>query len=43
MRRNPARAFYERLGATLVPGGLTIDAGQFDDVVYAFSDLRMLR
>jgi GNAT superfamily N-acetyltransferase len=42
MRHNPARAFYERLGASLVPDDISPDAGQFDDVVYAFPDLRVL-
>lgn len=37
-----ARAFYERLGARLVPDGITVDAGIFDDVVYAFDDLAAL-
>lgn len=42
LRENPARAFYEHLGARLVPEGVPIDAGLFDDVVYAFDDLRVL-
>jgi ribosomal protein S18 acetylase RimI-like enzyme len=40
---NPARGFYERLGARLVPEGISSDAGVFPgDVVYAFDDLRVL-
>jgi ribosomal protein S18 acetylase RimI-like enzyme len=42
LRANPARAFYERLGARLVPAGISNDAGLFDDVVYAFDDLSSL-
>ena len=42
LRRNPARAFYERFGARLAPDGLTIDAGLFDDVIYAFPDLHAI-
>lgn len=42
LRLNPARAFYERLGARFIPEGVDIDAGVFDDVVYAFDDLRSL-
>jgi GNAT superfamily N-acetyltransferase len=42
LRLNPARAFYERLGARLVPDGVDIDAGVFDDVVYAFDDVNEL-
>lgn len=42
LRLNPARAFYERLGARLIPEGVNVDAGVFDDVVYAFDDLRAL-
>lgn len=42
LRLNPARAFYERLGARLIPEGMNVDAGVFDDVVYAFDDLRAL-
>ena len=37
-----ARAFYEKFGARLVPGGIDIDAGHFDDVAYAFDDLEAL-
>jgi len=37
-----ARSFYEKLGARLVPEGIAHDAGMFDDVVYAFDDLRAL-
>jgi GNAT superfamily N-acetyltransferase len=42
LRLNPARGFYERLGARLVPEGISIDAGKFDDVVYAFDDITAL-
>jgi GNAT superfamily N-acetyltransferase len=42
LRRNPARAFYEHLGARLVPGGISNDAGLFDDVVYAFDNISIL-
>lgn len=42
LRFTPARAFYERLGARLVTEGVDVDAGHFDDVVYAFDDLRLL-
>lgn len=42
VRLNPARGFYERLGARLVPEGIDTDAGVFDDVVYAFDDLHTL-
>jgi ribosomal protein S18 acetylase RimI-like enzyme len=42
LRVNSARAFYERLGGRLVPEGVPIEAGLFDDVVYAFDDLKML-
>jgi L-amino acid N-acyltransferase YncA len=42
LRLNSARRFYEGLGAHLVPEGITHDAGLFDDVVYAFDDLRAL-
>lgn len=42
LRRGVARAFYERLGAQLVPEGLTYDADQYDSVVYAFADLSSL-
>jgi ribosomal protein S18 acetylase RimI-like enzyme len=42
LRLNPARGFYERLGARLVPEGISIDAGQLDDVVYAFDDITAL-
>ena len=42
LRLNPVRAFYERLGARFVPEGVDIDAGVFDDVVYAFDDLQKL-
>jgi GNAT superfamily N-acetyltransferase len=43
LRLNPARAFYERVGAELVPEGIDIDRGEFDDVVYGFRDLSSLR
>lgn len=39
LRLNPARAFYEKMGARLIPEGVDVDAGHFDDVVYAFDDL----
>jgi GNAT superfamily N-acetyltransferase len=42
LRLNPARGFYEHLGARLVPEGIANDAGQFDDVVYAFDDINVL-
>jgi GNAT superfamily N-acetyltransferase len=42
LRLNPARGFYEKLGARLVPEGVDIDAGVFDDVVYVFDDLDAL-
>lgn len=42
LRLNTARTFYERLGARLLPEGIDVDAGHFDDVVYAFDDLRKL-
>jgi GNAT superfamily N-acetyltransferase len=42
LRLNASRSFYERLGARLIPDGVPIDAGVFDDVVYAFDDLRTL-
>jgi ribosomal protein S18 acetylase RimI-like enzyme len=42
LRENPSRAFYEHLGARRVPGGISNDAGLFDDVVYAFDDLSTL-
>ena len=42
LRRNPARAFYERLGARLIPEGIPIEAGEFDDVVYGFDDITKL-
>ena len=42
LRANPSRAFYEHLGARLVPGGVSNDAGLFDDVVYAFDDISAL-
>ncbi len=42
LRLGAARRFYERLGARIVPEGFPHDDGQFDDVVYAFDDLRAL-
>ena len=42
LRANPSRAFYEHLGARLVTGGISNDAGLFDDVVYAFDDISTL-
>jgi ribosomal protein S18 acetylase RimI-like enzyme len=42
LRVNPSRTFYEHLGARLVPGGISNDAGLYDDVVYAFDDLAKL-
>jgi GNAT superfamily N-acetyltransferase len=42
LRLNPARAFYERVGAELVPEGIDVDRGEFDDVVYGFRDLSKL-
>lgn len=42
LRLNPARGFYERLGARLVPAGIATEAGEFDDVVYGFDDLERL-
>lgn len=42
LRLNPARAFYERLGARLVAEGIGNDDGIFDDVVYAFDDIGVL-
>jgi len=41
LKQNPARAFYERLGARIVPEGIRIDEGVFDDVVYVFDDLTL--
>lgn len=41
LRLNPARGFYERMGARLL-SGFTYDAGDFDDVAYGFDDLRSL-
>jgi GNAT superfamily N-acetyltransferase len=43
LRLNPARRFYERLGARLVSNGDAPDPGRFDDVVYAFDDLKLLK
>lgn len=42
VRRNPARAFYEHLGARIAPAAITIDAELFDDVVYVFDDVKVL-
>lgn len=42
LRFGDARRFYERLGARLVPKGFALDAGTFDDVVYAFDDINRL-
>jgi GNAT superfamily N-acetyltransferase len=42
LRLGESRGFYERLGARLVPEGVARDAGDFDDVVYAFDDLAAL-
>lgn len=42
LRLGDARGFYERLGARLVPNGFALDAGTFDDVVYAFDDINQL-
>ncbi|MBV9333832.1 MAG: GNAT family N-acetyltransferase [Candidatus Eremiobacteraeota bacterium] len=39
MRLGDARHFYERLGARVVPNGIMHEAGEFDDVVYAFDDV----
>jgi GNAT superfamily N-acetyltransferase len=43
LRLNPARQFYERLGARLVCHDAAPDRGRFDDVVYAFDDLNLLK
>lgn len=43
LRLNPARAFYERMGAELISEGIDVDRGEFDDVVYGFRDLSALR
>jgi ribosomal protein S18 acetylase RimI-like enzyme len=42
LRKNPARGFYERLGARVTSSALSIDADLFDDVVYVFDEVRML-
>jgi GNAT superfamily N-acetyltransferase len=42
LRLNPARHFYEKFGARLVPEGMALHEGEFDDVVYAFDDLKGL-
>jgi GNAT superfamily N-acetyltransferase len=39
LRLGAARAFYEHVGARIVPEGIATGAGHFDDVVYAFDDL----
>lgn len=41
LRANPARAFYERMGAQLVEPGIDVDAGEFNDVVYGIDIERM--
>lgn len=41
LRRNPARGFYERLGARLL-SALDIDEGPLDDVAYGFDDLSLV-
>lgn len=42
LRLNPARGFYERLGARLVPSGFDLEASELDDLVYGFDDVRAL-
>ncbi len=42
LRLAASRHFYERHGARFIPEGIEIDAGHFDDVVYAFDDLTAL-
>ncbi len=42
LRLNPARGFYERLGARFLGGDFSIDPDRFDDVAYAFDDLHVL-
>lgn len=42
LRLNPARKFYEKLGARFIPEGMEYQSGVFDDVVYAFDDLSRL-
>ena len=42
LRLNPARRFYEKLGARCIPEGMDFHGGVFDDVVYAFDDLSAL-
>lgn len=42
LRLNPARGFYEHLGARLLPPDFPLDGGHFDDVAYAFDDLTRL-
>jgi GNAT superfamily N-acetyltransferase len=41
LRGNPARGFYEHVGARSVPA-LDIDEGALDDVVYGFDDLSLV-
>lgn len=43
LRLNPARGFYEHLGARLLPPDFPLDAGHFDDVAYAFDNLQRLQ
>lgn len=43
LRLNPrARAFYERLGARLVPDGIAHEAGKYDQMVYGVDDVGRL-
>ena len=42
LRRGDARGFYERLGARVVSDGFGLNGGTFDDVVYAFDDIKRL-
>jgi len=42
LRENPARGFYESLGARLTARDISLDSGTFDDVVYEFPELRTL-
>lgn len=42
LRLNPARGFYEHLGARLLPPEFNLEAEAFDDVAYAFDDLSRL-
>lgn len=41
LRGNPARGFYEHVGARPVPA-LDVDEGPLDDVVYGFDDLSLV-